>query len=362
MRGPRLKVGISASISGPFSAQGRQALEGLSAWLGDTNAAGGLLVAEHRRRIPMDLVVYDDESRRQRAREITEALLKQDRVDLLFGPYSSVLTLEAATVAQEHERVLWNHGGATDKTADMDWVVNVLTPASRYFHGVIDLTIERMPHANRVAIVHSSRGSFPRSVATGAERYARDHGFQVVFKTEYDPLLRENSGLLDGLRAAKHDLLLGVGRLEDDVSLAKWLTKEDIDSVTVSLVATPTQQFKEALGHLAEGFLGPSQWEYDVFPEPDYGPTARDAGMTVAEYPKAQAYAAGLVAQRCVEEAGTLEDGALREAARRLDFTTFYGRFKLDSASGRQMGHAMVVVQWQGDEKLVVWPPKPTGT
>ena len=49
MKGPRLKVGISASISGPFSVQGHQALEGLSAWLGDTNAAGGLLVAEHRR-------------------------------------------------------------------------------------------------------------------------------------------------------------------------------------------------------------------------------------------------------------------------------------------------------------------------
>ena len=54
--------------------------------------------------------------------------------------------------------------------------------------------------------------------------------------------------------------------------------------------------------------------------------------------------------------------GGLLVAARRLDFTTFYGRFKLDPASARQIGHAMVVVQWQGDEKLVVWPPKPTGT
>jgi branched-chain amino acid transport system substrate-binding protein len=310
----------------------------------------------------MDLVFYDDKSLRQRAREITKALLERDRVDLLFGPYSSVLTLEAAAVAQEHERVLWNHGGATDKTADMDWVVNVLTPAGRYFHGVIDLVLERVPHANRVAIVHSSRGSFPHSVATGAERYARDHGFQEVFKTEYDPSLRENSGLLDDLRAAKHDLLLGVGRLEDDISLARRLTEEKIDAGAVSLVATPTQRFKEALGQMTDGFLGPSQWEYDVFPQPEYGPTATDAGLTGAEYPKAQAYAAGLVAQRCVEEAGTLEDGALREAARRLDFTTFYGRFKLDPASGRQMGHDMVVVQWQGDEKLVVWPPKPTGT
>ena len=42
-----------------------------------------------------------------------------------------------------------------------------------------------------------------------------------------------------------------------------------------------------------------------------------------------EAYAAGLIAMRCVEEAGGLEDGALAEAARRLRCTTFFGRFEL---------------------------------
>ena len=74
------------------------------------------------------------------------------------------------------------------------------------------------------------------------------------------------------------------------------------------------------------------------------------------DYPAAQAYAAGLVAARCAELAGSLDDDALRQAARALDLTTFYGRFRLDPDSGQQIGHPMVVVQWQAGRKQIVWP------
>ena len=75
-------------------------------------------------------------------------------------------------------------------------------------------------------------------------------------------------------------------------------------------------------------------------------------------YPIFLAYAAGLVAQRCVEEAGTLDQAALREAAGRLDFSTFYGRFKIEADTGRQIGRSVVLVQWQQGRKVIVWPPE----
>jgi branched-chain amino acid transport system substrate-binding protein len=70
----------------------------------------------------------------------------------------------------------------------------------------------------------------------------------------------------------------------------------------------------------------------------------------------AQAYAAGLVAQRCLEAASNLDQTVIRRTARQLDFTTFYGRYRLDPMTGRQVGHAMPVVQWQGRHKVVRWP------
>jgi branched-chain amino acid transport system substrate-binding protein len=130
-------------------------------------------------------------------------------------------------------------------------------------------------------------------------------------------------------------------------------------------VAAPIQQFRDALGRDAEGFIGPSQWEPNAGYEADYGPAA---GLVIAslsrlgpepvDYPMVQAYAAGLVAQRCLEEAGDLEPATLRAAAARLDFSTFYGRFKIDPDTGRQVGRSGVVVQWQQGRKVVVWPPE----
>lgn len=50
----------------------------------------------------------------------------------------------------------------------------------------------------------------------------------------------------------------------------------------------------------------------------------------------------------------TVDQQQLRTAANTADFTTFYGRFRIDEA-GKQVGHTPVIVQWQADEKRVVW-------
>ncbi len=71
-----------------------------------------------------------------------------------------------------------------------------------------------------------------------------------------------------------------------------------------------------------------------------------------------QAYARALVAQRCVEAAGTAADAVLRSMAGTLDFSTFFGPFKIEPETGRQTGHSMLIVQWQQGRKVVVWPPE----
>jgi branched-chain amino acid transport system substrate-binding protein len=136
-----------------------------------------------------------------------------------------------------------------------------------------------------------------------------------------------------------------------------------IKAKTIALVAAGIGQFKEVLGHHAAGFVGPSQWEPGAAYVPDYGPSPQELvgrlgkfGREGGDYALAQAYASGLVARKCVEEAGTLDNGALREVAGRLDFTTFYGRFRLDPATGNQIGRSVLIVQWQDGEKVILWP------
>ena len=357
---------MAVSLSGQFSSQGKQALQGASAWVQDTNADGGIYVASAGGRLPVDLTHYDDGSTVHGARSMTQRLIVEDGVDILLGPYSSVLTLAACSVAEEHGAVLWNHGGASDRIYEQGFrrCVGVLAPASRYLVGLVDVLLDRDPRPRSVAILHAQRGTFSPAVASGLEAEVARRGSEVVLKRAYPVPATDFSTLLDEVEDAEPDLVAGVGRIQDDIALARQIRSRGHRAEAVSLVVAGVAEFGRELGEQANGFMGPSQWEPAASYTPEYGPTAdrlalRHPGFARgdADYAMAQAYAAGLVAGGCVEEAGSLDADALRKAAARLDFTTFYGRFRIDADTGRQVGRSVIIVQWQRGRKVVVWPP-----
>ena len=267
--------------------------------------------------------------------------------------------MAAAQAAEELGIVLWNHGGSADTIHQQGFhrTVNILSPASDYLAGVPEVVLQTNPAATRLAVLHSSTGAFSHSVATGAIAKASELGIDTILHDTFDSPATDLTALLQRMEAAEPDLLIGVGRIEDDLLLAQQLPF-DIECM-VALVATPIDQFRQSLGQNSEGFVGPSQWEPSARPQIDYGPTMKDITDRLGpqpDYPMAQGYAGGLVAQRCIKEAGSLDQQALRQAASTLDFTTFYGRFKLD-ATGRQIGHQVLLIQWQRGRKVIVWPP-----
>ena len=121
--------------------------------------------------------------------------------------------------------------------------------------------------------------------------------------------------------------------------------------------------FWKIVGLEAEGFFGPSQWEPTAQWTEDFGPSAYDVARSIMDhgatpdYPAAQAYAACLIAQHCLEQVVRAEDELIWQFARDLDCTTFFGRFKIDSSTGLRQGKEIVWVQWQGSQKRIVQPP-----
>lgn len=361
---------MTVSLTGRYRGPGRQARAGVLAWIDDTNRAGGIRVRDRLARLPVRLICYDDAGQGERCRRLTERLIVDDRVDILLGPYASGLTRRAAAVAEQHQRVLWNHGGSTDALYGEGyvWVVGILTPASRYFHGVIDAVADAYPTLRQMAILHGTTGAFPRDVATGALQHGRERGIEMVQCLAYPPDTDDFTPLLQSLQVQKEppEVLLGVGRIEDDLRLAVQLADIRLPLKLVGLIVTPLQQLQTTLGDAANGFSGPSQWEPGAVAQPHDGPSTAEvlrsfqryaAADVDIDYPMAQAYAGCLVVQRCIEAAGSLDQAALRRVAGELDFTTFYGRYCIDPRTGRQLGHVMPVVQWQHGAKVMVWPP-----
>ena len=165
-----ITVGLSISLSGRYSLQGRQAFDGIRLWNSYVNELGGLHVGD-RERQPVQLIYYDDQSRISHTRENIVGLLEDDRVDVLLGPYSSGLTLAAADVAREHGKVLWNHGGSSDETFHRGFgcLVSTASPASDYLRALPTWLVQNSPYLRRICIVYSGKGTFASHVARGLQ-------------------------------------------------------------------------------------------------------------------------------------------------------------------------------------------------
>ena len=373
---PAIKVGIPVSLTGQFQTQGRQALAGLRAWAEDVNQDGGIKAGGSRHQV--EVVRYDDSSIVSKATEVVHRLIQEDRVDLLFGPYSAGLARAAAEIAAEHGRLLWNQGGAAEDIYQPHRrVVGILNGAGEYLAALPGLLRDANPDASTFAILRCALGAFSRQVSEGLEARALKLGFKRVYLGEFPPDQQDFSRHTADLLEADPDLVLVVGRIRHDIAVARSLSspwaaarKPGITAV----VASPIARFRAKLGEDVEGFVGPSQWEPpepgNVFAPPGayFGPSpgqvvkslrraAANAGVPV-DYPMAQAYASGLVAQRCLAEAGSPDPDTLWQAATSLDFHTFFGRFKIDPITGRQIGRSVFLVQWQQGRKVVIWPPE----
>jgi ABC-type branched-subunit amino acid transport system substrate-binding protein len=342
----------SMSLTGRYAPQGRLAAAGLYQAVQDVRSRGGVRIA-HRHLVP-DVVILDDGSTREGVRRSLDRI---SGADLLVGPYGSDLVAEAARWAADRGRTLWNHGGNADDVQRLPGVISVGTPGSRYLSSVLDAVVPELPEAR--VIVAVGRGTFGRSVAHGAREAAERLGMTIVGITTHGEVPE----------VPNVDVLLMAGTFAEDLELVRRLRARPS---AIGAVAAGIAVFGAELGRMAEGILGPSQWEEGLRFPIDVGPRQAEvvgslrarvfatlragAGAGHVEYPTAQAYAAGLLAMHCVEEAASLEDDALLATARRLRCTTFFGAFGLD-ADGRQREHEMLVVQWQEGVKAVIWPP-----
>ena len=267
-------------------------------------------------------------------------------VDVLFGPYGSGAMRAVAEALAGRPVVVWNHGGAaTDRTGA--WIVDVLAPAERYWAGLADVLGAAGVDLNRVAILHSA-GGFGQAVAAGAIASLRTAGADPLMVTTFDA----DSAAVVAVTAldAGAAAIVGCGRFDDDIALGTALRGAD---VAVGLVACGVTGAQQILGDALVGWFGPSQWLAD-----------RDVPAALGsdrDYPAAQAYACGLIAERAIAAAASVDASAVWNAVRSLRTTTFFGQFAVDD-EGRQVGHSALLIRWaqgaSGPTRQVVWRSK----
>ncbi|MCB9459730.1 MAG: amino acid ABC transporter substrate-binding protein [Anaerolineaceae bacterium] len=374
-------IGFTASQSGRYNVESTRQINGLNLWLNQVNEAGGIILSDGTV-ITFNTVFYDDESNTDRVQELYTRLATDDNADFLISPYSSGLTDASAIIAEQYGKIMITTGAASDSTYQKGYslVFQTYTPASRYLTGALDLLASLDDTVENIAIVHEN-DKFSTDVSTALNDYAIAMGFNVVLFEGYDSGTTDFAPFINKIQDAAPDAVLGGGHFQDGSTFARQMHEKDLDVKFVALLVAPPEPNFAELGESAIGVIGPSQWEplaqideaaAEAAGMEFYGPSGEEfvtAYMEAYEeepsYHAAGGYVAGLLLQRAIEDADSLDTQAVKEALDALDLLTFFGHIQFDitpEQHGLQIGHSMMYIQWQGMadalEKDIVWPPE----
>lgn len=360
-----IRIGASLSITGNFAALGQNQLRGYQLCFKHANEKGGVLGRK------LELVFEDDRSQEATAVQIYEKLVKQDKVNGILGPYSSQLTEAVAEVSEKHRMPMMAPNASTTSIfrKGRKYVFMVGSPAEVYLEGLIDIANKR---GLKTVAVLGEDTLFPRATTQGTAELAKKRGLQVVLAESYPKGTTDFRPLVRKIAAANADVVAAATYFDDAVAIARALKELDVNPKMVGVtVGGDLPKFHEVLGRDADFIYGGSQWLPELVTLRAGGliPIARQypgaAEFVEAHrkefpgadlsYHTAAGYGACQIYLEAIKRAGSMDDAKIRDALTKLESPSAFGGFNVDEG-GFQIAHKMVLFQWQGGRKVIVWP------
>jgi branched-chain amino acid transport system substrate-binding protein len=362
---PPIRIGATLAQTGVYATLGQNQLRGYQLCVKHTNDKGGVL---GRR---LELVVYDDGSVSASAVRLYEKLITQDKVDLILGPYSSPISEGVADASEKHRMPMVAPVAAATSIyrKGRKYIFGVLPPSETRLEGLIDTAAKK--GLKTVAVINVD--DLARRVgAQGTIELARKNGLEVVYASSYPLGNIDFSGILAKVREANPDVLVGSTRFDDAVAITRQMKALGVNPRMYGLtVGVDTLKFYEVLGRDAEFVYGATPWVPELvelragglIPIARQYPGAREFVESYrkefpgadSSYHAAAGYGGCEILVEAVRRAGSLDSEKLRQALLTLDRNTVFGRFRVDQ-DGAQIGHKVLLFQWQDGKKVIVWP------
>ena len=363
-----ITIGMTVSQTGPLNTDSVAQYRGCELWRDQVNAAGGIKAGN--KHYMVRFVTYDDQSQGGRVQQLYTRLILQDKSQFLFSPYSSGLVATASVITEQYGKIMLDAGGAEEKIFLLGnkYLYQVITSAGHYLSGAIEELKAHNPHA-KVAFVYSD-DPFSKAVVAAAKKEATDAGFTIVMDESYPPATTDFTAVINKVISSGADAFLGGGHYPDGATLARQMYDQKAPLKWISILVAPDSPKFATLADAALGITVPSQWEPAVQYKPQFGPTVAgfkkdfESKFNVGvDYHAASGYVQGLLLQKAIEEAGSVDPEKVAAKLNHMDVTTFFGPNKFATGPkdhGLQLAHKMVLAQWQTkDGKLaleMVWP------
>jgi branched-chain amino acid transport system substrate-binding protein len=359
---PPIKIGISLSLSGDFSADGQGFQQGYQLWADTINKNGGLL----GRQVQLDIV--SDASSPDQVQTNYEKLITVDKVDLVFGPYSSLLTKPASVVADRYGYAMVEGAGGAPSVFNrglkniFDVALPILFNLDSFGQYLLSLPADQRP----ATIAYATEDDpFTQPQIDRLKDTMEKAGIKTVYYQVYPAETTDYNPIADKIIASKADVVVGGTFLPDLAAFMQRFKQQHYNPKAFIATTGPDlgKDFLTAVGGEgnAEGIMVGNLWYAGAnYPGnadmvkaylAQYGGTADGMNGDVAE-----GYSVGQVVQQAVEKIQSLDNAKLIAELHSGDtFTTVEGPVKFDDV-GQNIVAVALLFQWQAGKFIPVYP------
>src|SRR5687767_12362304 len=173
-----IRLGMTVSSTGTFALAAQSGLRGVEIWLDDVNARGGIEIGGKKRKV--ELVKLDDRSDKTTVPKVYETLIKEEKVDLCFGPFGSTLTAAAVNATETSNKfmVIWSASADSIYQQGYKYVVSATQQAGTLL-GRPGVKAFGKLGVKKIAFAYLDE-PFPAALTHGANEEAKSLGIEVT--------------------------------------------------------------------------------------------------------------------------------------------------------------------------------------
>ena len=349
-----IRIGYALAKSGPNAPGADTSVRpNYEMWVKEVNDAGGLMLSAYGKRVPIEVIEYDDRSSTEEAVRAIERLITQDKVDLLLPPWGTGTNLAVAPLFMRHGYPQVSGTNLTDKADQFAkrWPTQffLLGNATTYAEVLMDVLDDARKEGkvnDKVAMISVADG-FGVDNSAAARKAAKEHGFDLVLDKTYPVGTADLSSLLNEVKSSGADTFIAWSYPPDTILITDQARVTGLNpKVFYTGVGTQFPFFKGKYGDEAiEGQMSLGGIDGNSKLVSDYRARHKEVTGRDADYWASQATYAGLqMLQQAIERVGKIDREAITKELQTGTFDTIVGPVKLEN---NQLKGLFAVGQWQ---------------
>jgi branched-chain amino acid transport system substrate-binding protein len=362
-----IRIGYAISLTGPNAAgAGITLLPNYQLWVKEVNDAGGIMLTNLGKRLPITVITYDDHSKVEDAVAAIERLITKDKVDFMLPPWGTGLNLAVAPLFHDAGYPQLATTALNDRALELGklwpnsfWLTGTMTGAAQGFAATIAKLRSEGKIGNTVAML-SVADQFGIGLAKAARNTFKKGGFGLVYDRAYPVGIQDMSEIMTEVKALKPDTFAAFSYPPDTIMITQQARVLSFNpQVFYTAVGTAFPLYKERFGTDVEGVMGIGGWNADAPQGKDY--FRRHVEMTGQEpdrWASPITYASLQMLQQAIERVGRIDRAATIKELQTGTFETIVGSVKLKDNLYQA---AWAVGQWQNGEFHGIAPPNLPG-